>query len=333
MTEIIKYTPRDASHALIPGGDSWKKGLDENKDNYPTASLPNARRILMFHPYLKDCFGWSEIDEDAMLMRPLPDLLRENMRAPDPQGDYPQAVTEKFHSYLLDLICTETKANFNDKQLMRAVSNVAAQHPYNPIRDYLESLEWDGDARLSSWLTKSLAVADTPLNSSIGQRFLVAACRRGVFKKYKFDSMLILEGEKGIRKSTACRVLFGDSYFLEGLGSINELETIKTLAGKWGVEIAEMKAFSKTDAEAQKAFLSTVSDTYRRPFAPKSVTVDRRCVFIATTNQNEYILEKGGDRRFWPVKCGETGETDIQWLIDNRDQLWAEAYHYAKDYP
>ena len=159
--------------------------------------------------------------------------------------------------------------------------------------------------------------------------FLIAACRRACFRKYKFDSMLILEGPKGLQKSTACRVLFGDDYFVEGTGDIRKEETIKKLAGKWAAEIPEGNGFLSASAEAQKEFLSKEADTYRRAYATWDCTVPRRFVLIMTTNASEYLQETETDRRFWSVKCGATGDTDVDWIQENRDQLWAEAYHFA----
>ena len=141
--------------------------------------------------------------------------------------------------------------------------------------------------------------------------------------------MLILEGPKGLQKSTACRVLFGDDYFVEGTGDIRKEETIKKLAGKWAAEIPEGNGFLSASAEAQKEFLSKEADTYRRAYATWDCTVPRRFVLIMTTNASEYLQETETDRRFWSVKCGVTGNTDVNWIQENRDQLWAEAYHFA----
>ena len=320
---------QDLSANVIPGGNHWRGLLEKNEKERIIPSLSNARRLIMNHPFLKDCFRWSEFDESPMLMRPLPCYKSEGLIPPDVNGNYPQRFTDKFHTYLRDVMSIVAEAQFKDKEISQAVQNAAQQNIYNPVRDYLKSLEWDGIPRIDDWLHYSLAAEDTEINSKMGRMFLIAACRRACFRKYKFDSMLILEGPKGLQKSTACRVLFGDDYFVEGTGDIRKEETIKKLAGKWAAEIPEGNGFLSASAEAQKEFLSKEADTYRRAYATWDCTVPRRFVLIMTTNASEYLQETETDRRFWSVKCGVTGDTDIDWLRENRDQLWAEAYHFS----
>ena len=329
MSNQLTVTPRDLSANTIPGGNGWLASLDKSEKGNTLPSLPNARRIIMNHPFLKDCFKWSEFDESPMLMRPLPCMKSEGLIPPDVNGVYPQRFSDKFHTYLRDVMSIVAEANFKDSDIKQAVQNAAQQNIYNPIRDYLNSLTWNGVPRIDNWLHDGLAAEDTELNSKMGRMFLIAACRRACFRKYKFDSMLILEGPKGLQKSTACRVLFGDDYFVEGTGDIRKEETIKKLAGKWAAEIPEGNGFLSASAEAQKEFLSKEADTYRRAYATWDCTVPRRFVLIMTTNASEYLQETETDRRFWSVKCGATGNTDVDWIQENRDQLWAEAYHFA----
>lgn len=329
MSNQLTVTPRDLSANTIPGGNGWLASLDKSEKGNTLPSLPNARRIIMNHPFLKDCFKWSEFDESPMLMRPLPCMKSEGLIPPDVNGVYPQRFSDKFHTYLRDVMSIVAEANFKDSDIKQAVQNAAQQNIYNPIRDYLNSLTWDGVPRIDDWLHYGLAAEDTDINRKMGRMFLIAACRRACFRKYKFDSMLILEGPKGLQKSTACRVLFGDDYFVEGTGDIRKEETIKKLAGKWAAEIPEGNGFLSASAEAQKEFLSKEADTYRRAYATWDCTVPRRFVLIMTTNASEYLQETETDRRFWSVKCGATGNTDVDWIQENRDQLWAEAYHFA----
>ena len=329
MSNQLAVTPQDLSANTIPGGNGWLALLDKSEKGNTLPTLSNARRIIMAHPFLRDCFKWSEFDESPMLMRPLPCMKSEGLIPPDVNGVYPQRFADKFHTYLRDVMSIVAEANFKDSDINQAVQNAAQQNIYNPIRDYLNSLKWDGVPRIDNWLHDGLAAEDTELNSKMGRMFLIAACRRACFRKYKFDSMLILEGPKGLQKSTACRVLFGDDYFVEGTGDIRKEETIKKLAGKWAAEIPEGNGFLSASAEAQKEFLSKEADTYRRAYATWDCTVHRRFVLIMTTNASEYLQETETDRRFWSVKCGATGDTNVDWLRENRDQLWAEAYHFA----
>ena len=98
------------------------------------------------------------------------------------------------------------------------------------------------------------------------------------------------------------------------------------LAGKWGVEIAEMDKFSKAEISHVKVFLSTQFDHYRPVYGMVSEDVPRTCVIWGTINPGEegYLTDETGNRRFWPVRCAD-GRIDIEAIRAERDQLWAEA--------
>lgn len=320
---------RNMNDPNIPGGKSWEAGLDETEKGGISPNLPNARRIILQHPYLKDCFGWSEKDEAIMVMRDIPDF--ETVKFPKSGIGYPCAMQDKHLTYVTDMLCSVTQTNFNERIVKAAIQNAAAQNSYDPLRNYLSGLTWDECPRLTEWLRYGFGAEETSLNSSIAFMFLVAAVRRACFRQYKFDSMLVLEGEKGIKKSSGIRELFGNDYFLEGIPDIRRDNSTQILAGMWGVEIPEGKGFLCADAGTQKEFLSKVDDTYRKPYAHFPVTVPRSVVFIMTTNDYEYMPDGVGDRRFWPVRCAVSGAPDIDWITENRDQLWAEAYHYAME--
>lgn len=337
MTELTKQNPivittdkRNMSQPSIPGGLKWQTDpnpMDKSEKGNFLPNLSNARRMVTQHPLLSDCFGWSEMDEDVMIMRELPWF--EGIAPPRSLCGYPCRMEDKYVTYLRDLMSSVLDCNFNRNDVMQACSIAGMQRTYNPIRQYLQSLTWDEQPRITEWLKLGFGAADTSLNSSIAFMFLIAAVRRVIFRRYKFDSMLVLEGAKGIMKSSGVRELFGHEYFLEGIADIRRDQTVQLLAGMWGVEIPEGKGFIDADAATQKEFLSKVEDTYRRPFAIRPVTVPRSVVFIMTTNEHMYMNDGSGDRRFWNVLCNVTQAPDMEWIKTNRDQLWAEAYHMA----
>jgi Virulence-associated protein E len=210
------------------------------------------------------------------------------------------------------------KDNVND-----ATTELCLESPFNPLLDYLNGLRWDGIPRLGSWLAKYLGAEDTPLNRAIGQRTLIAAVRRARKPGCKFDYILTLEGSEGTMKSMAISVLAGPGNFSDQtILSQSDKEQQELVSGIWLFELADLAGMRRADVEKVKAFATRTHDRARPAYGRRRIDAPRRCIFIATTNDDEYLKSQTGNRRFWPAK---TGTIDIDSLRRDRDQLWAEA--------
>jgi predicted P-loop ATPase len=210
-----------------------------------------------------------------------------------------------------------------------AVETLASQHHFHPVREYLNSLSWDGTHRLATWLTDYLGAAPTPYNEAVGTRWMISAVARIFEPGCKADCCLILEGDQGIRKSTALRTL-GEPWFTDELAEIGSKDAALQTQGVWIVEIAELDSMSRADVGKIKAFMSRATDRFRPPYGKRLVTSPRQCVFAGSVNHGTYLRDETGGRRFWPVACTKA-EIDIDALAAVRDQLWAEAYTYYFD--
>jgi predicted P-loop ATPase len=168
-----------------------------------------------------------------------------------------------------------------------------------------------------------LGAEDTPLNRAIGRKMLTAAVRRVRCPGCKFDCVVVLEDKQGTGKSSALRILAGEENFSDQ--PILHLDTRaqqEACEGVWIFELSELAGLRRTEVETVKSFLSKTEDNVRPAYGRFRVDQPRRCIFVGTTNDSEYLRDATGNRRFWPVK---TGTILLEKLRADRDQLWAEA--------
>ncbi|MCS3467412.1 putative DNA primase/helicase [Pseudomonas sp. JUb42] len=213
--------------------------------------------------------------------------------------------------------------NFRVKSssVMEAVSVVAHDHRFHPVQDYLSRLEWDRVPRLDTWLTETLGVAANEYSAKVGKRWLISAVARAMEPGCKADAVMILEGGQGAGKSTALSII-GGKWFMDTPFNLGDKDAFQAIRGKWIVELGELDSFNKADTTKAKQFFSASVDTYRESYGRRTCDVPRQCVFVGTTNQDEYLKDATGNRRYWPVACTSI---NLDRLREIRDQLLAEA--------
>lgn len=194
---------------------------------------------------------------------------------------------------------------------------------YNPVVDYLNGLKWDGVKRAENMLQDFLGVEDNLYTRAVSKRFLISAVARALKRGCKVDTVLVLEGSQGKkRKSTFIRNLFGDEFFSDSMPDIKSKDASMIMCTKWCFEIAELDAIEKKDSNSIKTWISKQSEHFRPPYGRNIIEEGRPCVFVGTTNEETYLKDQTGGRRFWPVKCKEFNHES---LVSMRDQIWAEA--------
>lgn len=215
-----------------------------------------------------------------------------------------------------------------------AVIKVSRENTIDSAIDYIRTIKWDGVNRLEEWLIKSYNTPDDAYYRAVGANWFKGLVKRICVPGCKFDYVLVLEGEQGIKKSTSLGII-GDVYLnkpswhLETTMSTENKDFFMQFSGKAIIEFSEGETLSRTEVKRMKAIITTQSDKYRPAYGRTSVDFPRRCVFAMTTNQQEYLKDETGNRRWLPVAC--EGQANIEWLQENRDQLFAEAYHRVID--
>lgn len=205
-----------------------------------------------------------------------------------------------------------------------ALIRVAEENRVSPPHQWLKSLKWDGTPRLDTWLTNTYGTPDDIYHAAVASNWMKGLVKRIVQPGCKFDYVLVIEGRQGIRKSTSLSVLGGD-WYVETILAPDNKDFFMLFGGKAIVEFSEGETLSRTEAKRLKAIITMQVDKYRVPYDRSPKEFPRQCVFAMTTNQDEYLKDETGNRRWLPVKC-ET-RANIEWLIENREQIYAEAYY------
>lgn len=193
----------------------------------------------------------------------------------------------------------------------------------NEIVNWIESLEWDGEHRLNHWLTHAFGVEDNEYHSAVGANWFKGLVKRVIHPGSKMDYMIVLEGQQGLGKSSSLTVL-GKGYHAETVLDLGNKDFFMLLKRNIIVEFSEGYTMSRADSRIMKSVITMQEDNIRAPYEKYVQRYKRRCVFAMTTNEDQYLRDETGNRRYLPVKL--TRQADIEWLENNVDQLYAEAY-------
>lgn len=206
---------------------------------------------------------------------------------------------------------------------------------YNPLRDIIDAIEWDGKNRCEHFLHTYALTDDTPYTREVSRLIFAGGIHRLYAPGTKFDDVPILMGEQGCGKSSLVRFLaVNDKYYGE-VTTVEGQPAIEQLQGKWICEMSEMMALTKAkEQEAVKAFITRAIDTYRKPWDKNVSELPRRCILLSTTNDYNVLIDKTGNRRFYPIEVHSNGYDIYRHEQEIRDyimQCWAEARERYKD--
>ena len=229
----------------------------------------------------------------------------------------------------------KTYSMYSQAKMTDALMIYFQNHKVNPLLEILNSLEWDGKPRVERFLHDVMKAEDSEYVRECSRLIFAGGIHRAYRPGCKFDDMIVLIGNQAAGKSTIVRWLNMNDDFFREIKTISGKEGIEAIRGVWIGEVGELMAMTRVkEAEAVKAYITSQEDSYRPPYQKNVQTIPRRCVFIGTTNNPQFLTDKTGNRRFYPVKC----QSFAYKLYDNEAkvkeyirQAWAEAVHLYRE--
>lgn len=288
--------------------DAWEDLLEYSGEGEIKPKLNNIHIIFKYDEKMKGLFKFNEFSKT---------IFAETRAIDSKKGAECEEITDVFISQLrvwLSINYQEfKKSDIEDVMRMRA-----HWQSFHPLKEKLESFKWDGVERVDTWLIDMMGAKDIPYVRQVGRMWLVGALARVYRPGCQMDTMLIIEGGQGDRKSTFFRMLALD-FFTDRVSDLTSKDSMIDLFGNWIVEFSELSAFKGKSPEIIKSFITRQIDPIRLPFEKFTGKHPRQNVFVGTTNDNNYLHDETGNRRYWPVK---TTKIDLN---ANVEQLWAEA--------
>ena len=304
------------------------ESLDKNEKGKVVPSLENCMRIMQNDPKLKGAICKNEMTGRIDIVKSL-----GWKRSSCVLTDTDEYQIQWYFERTFELTC--------ERNINKAIRLISSENRYHPVKQFLESLEWDGISRIDYLLSKFLGVDDNAYCREAMHLLMQAMIHRTYVPGCKFEIMLCLVGGQGAGKSTFFRFLTSnDDWFSDDLKRLEDEKVYRKLQGHWLIEMSEMLATANARSiEDIKSFLSRQKDSYKIPYETHPEDRPRQCVFVGTSNNLDFLpLDRSGNRRFAPIRVyPERVEKHI--LEDEREsreyikQAWAEAmveYRAAK---
>lgn len=313
---VDAFSPGNQNAGAEDDADWMKLLMLHPETGKPLKTIDNVLIILEHDPLLKGRFAFDEFSNRIILTGSLPWDQETRPR------DWSDTHDAGLRHYLEKVYGITGK-----ERIMDGFALCCNQHKYNAVVDFLNGLPaWDGVPRLDTLFIDYLGAADTAYTRTVARKSLCAAVARAMQPGVKYDTMPILAGPQGIGKSTLLRLL-GGSWFNDSLSTFEGKEACEMIQGSWIVELQELNGLNKSEENAVKQFLSKTDDIYREPYGRRTGRYPRRCVFFGTTNEYEFLRDKTGGRRFWPIDCAQQKPTKSVFrdLPNEVPQIWAEA--------
>lgn len=297
--------------------NDWLGELEVDGKGKALANVKNVKLIMLNDPRIKDCFARDIFAKQIALRGMVPWIV------PGRTNQW----TDVDDDALINFYGEHYGINSADI-IRRVLNEVTARHGFHPVKEYLESLKWDGVPRIEKLFHYFLGAEDNLYTREVSRKWFTAAVARIYEPGKKFDNMIVFVGLGGIGKSLLATRLGGRWFSDTSVDLRNKKESMEEMQGVWIMEWAELTSFRTASIEAVKAFTSKQTDKYRAAYARRVEDHPRQCVFMGSTNRPEFLSDPDGNRRFWPVHANQVPPQNNVYRDLTPDvvgQIWAEA--------
>lgn len=300
--------------------EDWRGKLKFTEKGGIAQTIENAVTILRHDPKLAGCLAFNEMDHNIVTLKSLP------WRKVKGASQWIDADDAALRFYMERVYGMTGKDRIFD-----AVNVVAQQNSFHPVREYLDSCEWDGVQRVDTLLIDYLGAEDNEYTRAVTRKTLAAAVARIYQPGCKFDYMLTLRGSQGIGKSAIIGKL-GGPWFSDTFTTMQGKDAYEQVMGVWIMEVGELAGMRKAEAETIKLYISKQTDRFRPAYGRRLQEFPRQCVFIGTTNETQFLRDTTGNRRFWVVDTPNDPTRDLweELTPETVRKVWAEAVEIYK---
>ena len=288
------------------------------------ANAANANLIFSYDPVLDGLFGYDEFKQaDVFLKRP-----------PWKKDKY--CIGDEWRDSDDNETCLYLRNHYKDfaaKDLFfQCVTHYSNLHSFHEVKNFFNRLpKWDGKKRAANLFIKFLRVEDTPYARAVTMNWLVAAVARIFHPACPYQTALVLHGAQGIGKSFILEKL-GGKWYSAIIDNVDDPHAIDALKNTWIGEFKEMAGMRKAELNAIKSFIERSEDNRRAAYERRAAKIKRHCVFAITVNDDHFLTDTTGNRRYLILHCNSKPLDYVEGLTDEYiQQVWAEVLQYCKE--
>lgn len=291
-----------------------------------STSQNNVELILENDPVFANHFSYNEFSGDIDLVKKIDDGINTIESG---------ALSENFEAVTIGYVERQYGMSIKPELLNRAMTGVAFRHKYNPLVDYFEEAfkQWDHIKRSETFLPDYLGAPKGEITTLETKIAFVGAVAKAYQPDAKFDFVLDLVGGQGAGKTTLLRKM-GMKWYTDAITDFKDKDNYSMMLRSLIVNDDEMVATKASSFEGLKKFITLNELEFRRPYARRSQIYKKHFILVRTTNEQTYLKDKTGERRFMPVLVDKAKQKKhpVRDLNDRLvQQLWGEFVSYYKE--